>query len=77
MLEFLSSTDVGKIAPAVEEDADGGSEVSGWELRERRERGEEREEQAEALGAEDEGEAGVEHRLFLPTRSFMASAEEE
>jgi ribonuclease HI len=75
VLDFLSSTDVGKIVPAVEEDG-AGSEVSEWELRERREREEEREAEAEALGAEDEGDAGEELRLFLPTPLFMASAEE-
>jgi len=36
VLDFLTSTDVGKIVPAVEEDA--GSEASEWELRERRSR---------------------------------------
>jgi len=33
-------------------------------------------EEAEELGAEDVG-AGREHRLFLPTPPFMASAETE
>jgi hypothetical protein len=51
--------------------------VSEWELRERREREEEREEATEALGAEDEVDDGEEPPLFLPTPSFMASAEEE
>ena len=36
LLAFLSSTDVGKIVPAVEEADDTGSEASEWELRERR-----------------------------------------
>jgi hypothetical protein len=75
VLDFLSSTDIGKIVPAVEEDG-AGSEVSEWEFREGREREEERGAEAEALGAEDEGDAGEELRLFLPTPSFMASAEE-
>jgi hypothetical protein len=70
VLDFLSTTDVGRLvlAPA-EEHAQ--SETSEWELRERREREEEREVEAEGLGAE------VEEPLFLPTPAFMASAEEE
>ena len=44
--------------------------MSGWEL-ERREREEEREAEAEELGA------GEELPLFLPTPSFMASANEK
>jgi len=44
-----------------------GSEVSGWERRERRGREEKRRVKAEELGA---GEG-------LPTLSFMASADEE
>jgi hypothetical protein len=72
-LDFLSSTDVGKTVPAEEAD-DAGSEASEWELRERREREEEREAEAAALGAEDEGDAREERRLFLPTPPFMASA---
>jgi hypothetical protein len=70
ILDFLSTTDVGRRVPApVEEDAQ--SEASEWELRERREREEERRAEAEGLGAE------VEEPLFLPTPAFMASAEEE
>jgi len=70
VLDFLSSTDVGRLAPApVEEDAQ--SEASEWEVRERREREEEREAETERLGAE------VEEPLFLPTSAFLASAEEE
>jgi len=65
VLDFLSTTDVGRLVP-VEEDA--GSEVSEWELREREE---ERRLEAEELGA------GGEEPLFLPTPSLMASAEEE
>jgi hypothetical protein len=53
------------------EDAE--SEASEWDLRERREREEERKQEAEELGAEEEEE----QPLFLPTHSFMASAEEE
>ena len=52
---------------------DAGSEVSEGELRERGEQEEER--RAEERGAEDDG--GEEHRLFLPTPSFMATAESE
>ena len=65
VLDFLSTTDVGRLVPA-EEDA--GSEVS---ERERREQEEERSVQAEKLGA------GEELPLFLPTLSFMASADQE
>jgi len=70
VLDFLSTTDVGRLAPALA-DEDAQSEVSEWELRERREREEERGAEAERLGAE------VEEPLFLPTPAFMASAEEE
>ena len=70
VLDFLSTTDVGRLVPA-EEDA--GSEVSGWELREREEdREEDRSVEAEELGAE-----GEEQPLFLPTPSLMAPAEEK
>ena len=75
VLDFLSSTDVGSLAPLLEEEGDTGSEASEWELRKRREREEEREEEAETLGAVEEG--GEELSLFLPTPPFMASAGEE
>ena len=75
VLDFLTATEVGKIVPALEEDA--GSEASEWELRERTELEEERRAEAEALGAEDETGAGEESPLFLPTPPFMASAGEE
>ena len=74
VLDFLSATDVGRLVPT-EEDA--GSEVSEWERRERREREEERRAEAEELGAAGELGAGDELALFLPTPSFMASAEED
>jgi len=77
VLDFLSATDVGRLVPPLAEEGDAVSEVSEWELRERREREEETEAEAEALGAEDEGGAGEEPPLFLPTPSFMASAGEE
>jgi len=67
VLDFLSSTDVGKIVPAVEVEDDAGSEASEWELRERQERDEEGRE--EELGGEGTP-------LFLPTPPCMASAEE-
>jgi hypothetical protein len=71
VLDFLSTTDVGRLVPApVEEDAQ--SEASEGELRERREREEKRRQEAEDLGSR-----GEEQPLFLPTPSFMASAEEE
>ena len=77
VLDFLSSTDVRRLVPPLEEEGDAGSEVSEGELRERREREEERKAEAEALGARDVGGAGEELPLFLPTPSFMASAGEE
>ena len=71
VLDFLSTTDVGRRVPALAEE-DAQSEASEGELRERREqREEERRAEAEGLGAE------VEEPLFLPTPAFMASAEEE
>jgi len=42
VLDFLSSTDVGRLVPPLEK-SDTGSQVSEWELRDRREREEERE----------------------------------
>jgi ribonuclease HI len=70
ILDFLYTTDVGRLVPAPDE-GDAQSEASEWELRERREREEERAAEAERLGAE------VEEPLFLPTPAFMAFAEEE
>jgi len=74
LLDFLSSTDVGKTVPAAEVD-DAAREASEWELREAAER--EAERRAEELGAEDEGGIEEEHRLFHPIPSFMASAGSE
>jgi len=76
VLDFLTATDVGRLVPPVEED-DTGSQTSEWELRERREREEEHEAEAEELGAAGGSGAGEELPLFLPTPSFMASADEE
>jgi len=59
---------MGRLVPAGE---DAGSEVSEWERWERWEREEERRAEAEELGA------GEGLPLFLPTPSFMASADEE
>ena len=59
---------------AEEREEDVESEASELELRERAEREEEK--KAEELGAEDVGDGGKQ-RLFLPTPSFMASAEME
>ena len=70
LLDSLTTTDVGRIVPRADEEADAGSDVSEGELRERREREEERRVEAEALGAGEEP-------LFLPTPPFMASAGEE
>jgi len=77
VLDFLSSTDGGRLVPSLEEEGDAGSEVSEWELRERRERQEEREGEAVALGGVGDRGDGEELPLFLPTPSFMASAGEE
>jgi len=52
----LSSTDVGKIVPAVKTEDDAGSEVSEWELRERQEREECR--RVEELDAGGDGWGG-------------------
>jgi len=73
VLDFLSSTDVGKIVPAVEAEDDAGSEASEFELRECREREEER--RAEELGAAEDPGEGEGTRLFLPTPPVMASAD--
>jgi ribonuclease HI len=73
VLDFLSSTDVGKTVPAVGVGEDAGSEASEWDLRERAEREEAR--WAEEHSAEVDGEAGEERELFLPTPPFMVSAE--
>jgi len=73
VLDFLSTTDVGRLVPA-EEGA--GSEVSEWELQECRVREEERRADAEGLGAAEELGTREELPLFLPTPSFMASADE-
>jgi len=70
LLDFLSSTDVGKTVPATEVD-DAVSEASEWELREAAEW--ESEQRAEELGAKDEGGTEKELQLFLPTPPFMAS----
>jgi len=75
VLDFLSSTDVGRLVPPLEERI-AGSQVPEWELRERRERDEEREAEAVEVGAAGEVDAGGELPLFLPTPPFMASAEE-
>jgi len=50
VLDFLSSTDVGRRVPPLEEGG-AGSQASEWELRERREREEEQEAEVEELGA--------------------------
>jgi hypothetical protein len=68
VLDFLSTTDVGRLAPVLSEEG-AQSEASEWQLRERREREEERRHEAEELGA------GGEEPLFLPTPSFMVSVE--
>jgi len=66
VLDFLSSTDVGRLVPPLKEKDDAGSEVSEWELRERQERQEEREGEAEALGAVDDWATGRNFRCSFP-----------
>jgi len=69
VLDFLSTTDVGRRVPAPAEDVQ--SEASEWELREREEREEERRVEAEELGAE------IEDPLYFPMPTFRAAIEEE
>ena len=57
---------LGRLVPAVKE-ADAGSDVSEWELRERREREEGLRAEAAVLGVEDELGDGEGLPLFLPT----------
>jgi len=73
VLDFLATTDVGRLVPG---DEAAGSEASEWELRERLEREEERRVEERAVGVEDEGEGDRERPLFLPTLAFWVSAEE-
>ena len=68
VLDFLSTTDVGRLVPAEEV---AGSDVSEWELWESKEREEERRVEAE------EPSAGEELPLFVPTPPSIASAENE
>jgi len=77
VLDFLSTTDVGRLVPPLKEEGDAGSQTSEWELRELREREEEQEAEAEELGNAGGSGAGEGLPLFLPTPSFMASAGEE
>ena len=67
ILDFLSTTDVGRQVPAEEY---AGTEVSEWELRERREREYPRRAEAEELGT------GEELPLFLPTPLHGVAGEE-
>jgi len=67
VLDFLSTTDVGRWVPGVEED-DAVSAVSELEVREWLEE--------QGAGAEEQ-DAGGELPLFLPTPDFMAAAGEE
>jgi len=76
VLDFLYSTDVGRRMPLLE-GGDAGSQASEWELRERRELEGEQEAEVVELGAVGGRGAGEELPLFLPTPSFMASADEE
>ena len=65
VLDFLTATDVGRLVPPVGEE-DAGSQVSEWELRERREREEEWEAEVEELGAAGELGPGRNCRCFYP-----------
>ena len=76
VLDFLTATDVGRLVPPVGEDG-AGSQTSEWELRERREWEEEQEAGTEELGAARGSDTWEILPLFLPTPSFMASADEE
>ena len=67
VLDFLSATDVGRLAPSTEEE-DAVSAVSELELQE----------WLEEQGAVAEGSGGEgEQPLFLPTPDYLASAGEE
>jgi len=66
VLDLLSTTGVGRLVP---DEEDAGSEVSKWKLREHRER--------EERSWVSRGSWLLEGPLFIPTPSFMASAEEE
>ena len=68
VLDFLSTTDVGRLLPAEEHVR---SKVLEWEIWGHRGRGGERGTTTGELGAD-----GEEQPLFLPTPSLMASAEE-
>jgi len=70
---LVSAIDVGRLVPT-EEDA--GSELSEWELQKRWEREEERSAEGEALGAERDLGSVEQLPPFLPTPSFMASADD-
>jgi len=76
VLDILADTDVGRLVPPLEE-GDAESEVSAWELRERRKRQEEWVAEAEAPGAVDELGAGEERPLLPPTPPFMVPAGED
>jgi hypothetical protein len=71
VLDFLSTTDVGRRVPAPAAEEEAQHEASEWELRERREREDERRAEGEELGTE------VEEPLFLPTLALMVCAREE
>jgi hypothetical protein len=76
VLDFLATMDVGRLVPAEEDAGSDGSEWERRERRERRERKERREREEERRAEAEELGAGGEQPLFLPTGSFMASAEE-
>ena len=77
MLDFLSSTDVGRLVPLRKKEDDAAREVFEWELQKWRERQEEWEAEAEAPGARDKMSEGEKLPLSLCTPPFMAEAGEE
>jgi len=75
VLDFLTSTDVGRLSTPLEEGDDAASKVSEWELQECLEQ--EEEWKASELDAAGGGGAMKGLPLFLRTASFMASSYEE
>jgi len=76
VLDFLTSTDVGRLVPPLDED-DAVSQTSEWDHWERREWEEEQGMEAEELGAVGGSGAEEERPLFLPMPPFMVLADEE
>ena len=70
MLVFFSTANVGRLAAFLEE-ADGASEASEWELRERRKREEDRVAEVEAEGAGCHGGAGCQGGTAVPPHALL------